>query len=107
VSTNCSIAFHLNLISDLSLASEIFQVRKNGMLPTHGDLISQFALECNVNVDDSNGSAFKSLLFIQMVALFERSDSDDFVLALILFFDMCIPLGIHIMEGSSRSERRI
>jgi len=61
VSTNCLIAFHLNSTSDLSLASEIFQVRKNGMFPTHGDLISQIALECKVNVDSSNGSAFKSL----------------------------------------------
>ncbi len=126
VSTNCLIAFHLNSTSDLSLASEIFQLRKTGMYPAHGDLVSQFALECNVNVDDSNGSAFKSLsssivgrydsenpsiiskvlpwtkaashrrLHQKMAALFERRDSDDFVLALMLFFDLCTPLGVNI-----------
>jgi hypothetical protein len=106
LSTNCSIAFHLNSTSDLSLASEIFQVRMNGMFPTHGDLVSQFALECNVNVDDSNGSAFKSLSSSKWQHCLKEVTPTKF-LVLILFFDLYTPIGIHILEGRSRSKRSI
>jgi len=107
VSTNCLIAFHLNSTSDLSLASEIFQLRKTGMYPAHGDLVSQFALECNVNVDDSNGSAFKSLSSSKWQHCLKEVTPTTLFLVLILFFDLYTPLGIHILEGRSRSKRSI
>lgn len=125
MSTNCLIAFHLDSPSDLSLASELFQARKNGMYSAHGDLVSQFALECNANEGGSDVSSFKSLsssvvgkydsenpsifhvfpwtkaashrrLHQKMAALFGRHDSDDFVLAMMLFFDLCTPVGVNI-----------
>jgi hypothetical protein len=125
-SVNCLIAFHLTSPSDLSTASELFQERKRGINSVHDDLMSQFALECEVTEGNSSISEVKSLssfivgsydstnpsfaskvlpwtkaashrrLQKKMASLLERCDSDNFVLALMLFFDLCTPPGVNI-----------
>ncbi len=125
-SINCLVAFHLSSSSDLSTASELFQERKRGISSVHDDLMSQFALECDITEGNSSISEVKSLssfivgrydstnpslvskvlpwttaashrrLQKKMASLFERCDSDDFVLALMLFFDLCTPPGVNI-----------
>jgi hypothetical protein len=118
---NCLIAFHLTSPSDMATASELFQERKANS-DVYGDLMSQFAIECDtmgnasskdlssfvVGKYDSSKPSLVSQLFPwtkaashrrlqeSMASLFERSASDDFVLALMLFFNQCTPSGISI-----------
>jgi hypothetical protein len=131
---NCLIAFHLTSPSDMATASELFQERKANS-DVYGDLMSQFAIECDtmgnasskdlssfvVGKYDSSKPSLVSQLFPwtkaashrrlqeSMASLFERSASDDFVLALMLFFNQCTPSGISIpwVECSIDGEFRV